>query len=311
MRSGIVLEIEDAKVMFDCKEATNCDLAFISHSHLDHVPKVIKSKAYATPETISLIGARRKHVASKIKPLPFWQSVKLDDICVTAVPSGHILGAASFIMDTPVGRILYSGDINVYPSITVEHTAVKPEDVDYLIVEATYGVPIYKFGKPSNIWVDIVEWVLREVNKGFKPCFNVYTVGKAQEVIGIINCFTDLKVEVNYSIARVNTAYKRFGIELDYVREEGDCIVTSGGWVNKRNIAPAIATGFAVHESIDGVKGFPLSSHADYPGLISYVKEIKPKKVFTVYGYSIEFAEIIKRKLGIKAHPLGETSIVI
>ena len=39
---------------------------------------------------------------------------------------------------------------------------------------------------------------------------------------------------------------------------------------------------------------FPLSDHADHDGLLELVKQVQPKKVFTVHGFTREFAQTLR-----------------
>jgi hypothetical protein len=73
-----------------------------------------------------------------------------------------------------------------------------------------------------------------------------------------------------------------------------------------KNQSPAIATGWAVRFKRRG-GAFPLSSHADFPQLLSFIKNSKPKRVFTCFGSSLDLANILQRKLGLEARPLPTT----
>jgi hypothetical protein len=48
-----------------------------------------------------------------------------------------------------------------------------------------------------------------------------------------------------------------------------------------------------------------LSDHADFPDLIEFVKQVAPKKVYTLHGFAAEFAQTL-RDLGYDAQPLSE-----
>jgi len=50
---------------------------------------------------------------------------------------------------------------------------------------------------------------------------------------------------------------------------------------------------------------FSISSHADFDQLIEYVKQARPKEVVTVHGFKEEFADYLRRKLGIRARPIS------
>ena len=50
---------------------------------------------------------------------------------------------------------------------------------------------------------------------------------------------------------------------------------------------------------------FPLSDHADYPGLIEFVKRVAPKRVFTLHGFAADFARTLREE-GFDAQSLSE-----
>ena len=41
---------------------------------------------------------------------------------------------------------------------------------------------------------------------------------------------------------------------------------------------------------------FPMSDHADFPGLLEAVKRVDPKRVLTIHGYTREFAAELRRQ---------------
>jgi Cft2 family RNA processing exonuclease len=49
---------------------------------------------------------------------------------------------------------------------------------------------------------------------------------------------------------------------------------------------------------------FPLSSHADFRQLVSFVRATKAKKVYLYTGYVDTFSEYLMKKLELKAKPL-------
>ena len=55
-------------------------------------------------------------------------------------------------------------------------------------------------------------------------------------------------------------------------------------------------------------RGFVLSDHADWQGLIQTVKESKAKKVFVTHGQNDVLVRYLKEVEGIDATPLSELS---
>src|SRR5262245_18882566 len=71
----------------------------------------------------------------------------------------------------------------------------------------------------------------------------------------------------------------------------------------------AVLTGWAVDPNCrfryQAHAAFPLSDHADFPDLIEFVKQVAPKKVYTLHGFAAEFAQTL-RDLGYDAQSLSE-----
>jgi hypothetical protein len=51
---------------------------------------------------------------------------------------------------------------------------------------------------------------------------------------------------------------------------------------------------------------FPLSDHCDFDDLIEVIRRSGAHQVYTVHGFSSDFARHLKRR-GVRAHPLHET----
>ena len=58
---------------------------------------------------------------------------------ILAHPAGHIRGAVSFIIVTPSGTIMFSGDVSRHDTPTVLGAKLPPVKIDALVTEMTYG----------------------------------------------------------------------------------------------------------------------------------------------------------------------------
>jgi Cft2 family RNA processing exonuclease len=67
---------------------------------------------------------------------------------------------------------------------------------------------------------------------------------------------------------------------------------------------PALVSGWALWSK---KKAFPISDHADFPKLIEFVKECRPKIVLTCHGsrFNKTLAAYIERCLRIRAYPIN------
>ena len=313
--AGVELELKDLKVVFDpLRIRRDADLYLISHAHSDHYPNpkqiYLSYNIYSSPETRDIICARHG-AAGWIKEIRLDRPVVFKDrYIVAAYPSGHMLGSRGFIIDDGNVRIAYTGDLNNRVCLSTVYEAAVPDNIDILIIEATYGHPTFRFGDHQQLWLEMVRWATSTVENGFLPCFKGYTAGKSQEIEAIFSLLTNIPIYPHPMIHRVNKVYSKYGIDfvtknIVHNIEEAKLMVSPKyleNWAGKK-VLTASATGKIL---LKGDFGFPLSSHADYPSLLRYIRDCNPKFVFTVYGYSESLAYSVGKKLNIPARALTD-----
>jgi len=313
--NGVALEINDSRLVFDTKPIGK-SIQFISHAHLDHARNLSPKNVIMSKETASILKAvGRKGEWTLLK---YKEKIRIGDgLEISAKPSGHVLGSAQYIVDADGLRLVYTGDLNIYDSLL--HRGAEPVESDILVIESTYGIPYYRFPSREKTYANIVKWVLKTISSGEIPAFKVYSLGKSQEIIRIINTYTDIPVVASSSVSRISEKYNEHGISLEYFsinNDESKEILKQGGCVyvssfredlpTDRRVRWAVASGWALryrYSSYD--MAFPLSGHSDYDGLVKYVLESQPKKVYTIYGYAEEFSHNLRRR-GINARPISE-----
>jgi DNA ligase-1 len=66
------------------------------------------------------------------------------------------------------------------------------------------------------------------------------------------------------------------------------------------NLRTAILSGWALDKNAThrfGVDAaFPLSDHADFPGLLDAVRRVNPRRIVTIHGYTKEFSSELRRQ---------------
>jgi putative mRNA 3-end processing factor len=220
-----------------------------------------------------------------------------------------MIGASQFRITTPEKVILYTGDLNYVNSLVVE--AAEPKECDVLIVEATYGAPLYNFPPKTNVYSDIVRWTLNEIKCGRNPCFRVYAAGKAQEIVKLFTKYTKIPIICDNRIHSVNEICNNKLLNLRWSKAEYEpdnklgplIFVTSRRSYSYSKFSEARATGWALKMRNSRVRNFPLSGHADFNNLNRYVQETKAKEVYVFTGFKKEFSEYLRRK-GLNAEPI-------
>lgn len=312
---GLTVATSNATVVIDPLKLSKISVGskvLVSHAHSDHTRGFRhKGMKHSTIETREIHVALNSRRVSNFHALEFKRKIWIDDIEVKALNAGHMLGSAQFLVHIPDSSILYTGDINCVDTLTTR--AAEPHQCDVLVIEATYGSPFYRFPSRETIYASVVEWAVEMIKQGCIPCLHVYAAGKAQEVVRLFNVYTHLPVVVNPALDGVNKAYQRAGHKLKWISVDS----TDGGEVLEKNpcvyvttpndrrsigrkAARAYATGWALLMRGRNA-AFPLSSHADYEQLVSFIKACSPKKVYIFTGFATELKRQISAELGLEA----------
>jgi len=290
--------------------------AFVSHAHLDHYRSLRKAEmVLSSHETMDLLRARGKSTPERIQ-----QHYQGDGAEMSLHNAGHVLGSRMLLaQDEERGQsVLYTGDFLSQDSLTQKAAPAVPCDV--LLMECTYGLPQYEFDERAVIYEQIGKWANEQLAAGRIAVIGAYSLGKAQEVVAALNQ-AGISPAVSPPIAAINDVYRKYGVALQYSCNDASAMkgafaaVIPMHQVNTglrqglktaygRNVALSIATGWALNGGYAGVDaGFALSDHNDFPGLVEFVKQCNPKKVYTTHGPSDVFAHHL-RKEGFDAQPL-------
>jgi len=305
------------EICIDPHKKPHQEKVLFSHAHADHV-KLHQGKNFiATPATIELIHTRYPDKSKNkiFESLPFNTKKKFDDFELELKENGHLLGSAQ-IKITGESENVITSDFRLDDSLIFK--GAEPLSADTLVLETTFGSPEYVFPKQEELVPEMISWIQSNAKKGL-VLLSGYALGKAQELTAIANeaGFTPL---VHDSIFDLNEVYKSNGVKignyekLDHNLKDFSVLIMPPQLVDrhlfstvehfdKRKIHSAVATGWEYRGYFDKI--FHLSNHADYNGLIEYVKLSNPKLVLTDHGFCEEFARKLNR-LGYNAKPLKQ-----
>lgn len=112
----------------------------------------------------------------------------LPGVTLTLVEAGHILGSAGVVLDIRENgrqfRLMFSGDIG-RPNLPLIKDPVYPQDVDYLIMESTYGDKPHH--NPEDAFVEFRDVTRRTLKRGGKVIIPAFAVGRTQELVFDLN----------------------------------------------------------------------------------------------------------------------------
>jgi DNA ligase 1 len=290
--------------------------SFVSHAHFDHLAphaEIICSEGTAKLMRARMPAVRREHI------LPFGSTEPLtDNTTVTLHPAGHIYGSAQILLEhTENGRLLYTGDFKLRPGLSAEPCATPAADV--LIMETTYGRPHYVLPPTSDVLRDILHFCRQALDDGETPVLFGYSLGKSQEILSSLTG-AGLPVMLHKQAMRLTRIYEDCGLTFPPHREftatdSAGCVVIApphapGSSFLKSISKPrtAMITGWALDPGArfryqcDAI--FPLSDHADYTDLLSFVELVNPRRVLTLHGFAEDFARTLRER-GVEAWAIG------
>jgi len=303
-------------------------LRVVTHVHHDHLTGLQQSLrncegVVMTPATRDLLEVLRgpsSLMQGNVKTLAYGETLPIENERLTLCRADHILGAAQVLVEDDEGtRCVYTGDFRL------SHTPIIEADV--LVIEATYGNPfqVRPFERiVENTLVSLVEAGLKQ-----GPVYVFGYHGKLQEVMQILHS-NEVKAPfvVPEKVFQVSKICERHGMRLGkYLLssdDEAEAIIEKNEphvafhHVNSRRYVGKEAFRISVsgwefnspkRQIADNEHIVALSDHADFNGLLRYVKESKPKLVITD-DYRVGDAKVLAReitkRLGIKAKPMPE-----
>ncbi len=317
-KSGIALQMASEQLMLDGKG----DLSFISHAHSDHSLGIKHSRRIiASEETIDLIHARNygDSVLARLK-LAKDTSFKYE-----LLDAGHVLGSKQIHLENGFS-FTYTGDFKTRGSLTNKGAEVRQADV--LLMECTYGLPFYQFPPVEQVYADVSTWVSEQLKAGSSIIFGGYALGKAQEIIKLLNDYCQITPVVTSEIFRISQIYRKYGINLQMLNETSEearevlktqfvavvphhnanrGFAQALGEFYACDVKSAVATGWAQNERFSADKAFCLSDHCDFRDSLEFVRQVSPRRVITTHGFEKEFARELKKR-GFNAEPLSALS---
>ena len=117
---------------------------------------------------------------SYFRTTPFGKDIMLSgDIRFRFERAGHILGAASVYFSSEKRNLLFSGDVG-RPNDPVMKAPVLAHDVDYIVVESTYGDRMHEQTHPLDQFEQIIN---RTAARGGTVIVPTFAVGRAQSLM--------------------------------------------------------------------------------------------------------------------------------
>ena len=293
--------------------------ALITHGHADHArPGCGTYWAVGQAEGIL---RQRLGTAIDLIPLDYGQLHRIGGARVSFHAAGHVLGSAQILLQAGGERWLVSGDYKrcADPSCS----PFEPVATDVLITEATFGLPIYRWRSGAAVAQEIVDWWRSAADR--PSLLLCYAFGKAQRVLAELHRLgIDDEVLLHGSVEALMAPYREAGVAMPPTRPlaelprgatlAGRLVVAPPGALRGRGLArlrnaqTAFVSGWM---AVRGARrrrgtgrGFVLSDHADWPGLLRTVHDSGAQQVYVTHGQSTVLARYLREVEGVAAEPL-------
>jgi DNA ligase 1 len=295
------------------------ELVFVSHAHSDHTAdhrEVILSAPTARLMQARMGGKRIEHALGWNEPRVFQRGGH--EFRITLVPAGHIFGSAMSLIECEGESLLFTGDFKLRRGLSAE--ACQPVRADSLIMETTFGRPKYHFPPTKDVLAGVVRFCREALDNDETAVLYGYSLGKSQEILCAL-AEAGLPIVLHGTVFNMTKVYEQFGHCFPPYEEyeAGNaprkvllCPPNVSGSAMLRNLGKtrcAVLTGWAVDPGCryryQCDAAFPLSDHADFPDLIDFVKQVQPRRVYTLHGFAADFAATL-RGTGFEAKALSE-----
>lgn len=278
--------------------------AVITHAHADHARPGHGHYLAAAPGE----GLLRSRLGEGItlQTLAYGETLEHNGVRISLHPAGHVLGSAQVRVEHE-GRVwVASGDYRTTPAGAVPDRTCAPFEpvrCHTFITESTFGLPIYRWRPDAELFAEIDAWWARNAEAGRASVLQCYSLGKAQRILANVDASIGPLV-CHGAVEPLNRAYRAAGVALPETRlvtEVSDkatlqralvlCPGSAVGtpWIRRfGDISDAFASGWM---QIRGWRrrggqdrGFVLSDHADWPGLLSAIGASGAERVIVTHG---------------------------
>jgi putative mRNA 3-end processing factor len=299
--------------------------AVISHAHGDHARP--GSERYLCAEPGRGILQIRLGADVTIDGLPYGRPMEHNGVRLSFHPAGHVLGSAQVRLEHAGQVWVVTGDYKLDPDPTC--APFEPIRCHAILTESTFGLPVYRWAPPQEVFAEINRWWRENRDAGRASLLYGYALGKSQRLLAGLD--SDIgPIYLHGAVERMAREYRAAGVHLpptNLVSEAptrqdwvGAMIVAppsahNSSWSRKFNASTAMASGWM---RVRGARrrrvvdrGFVLSDHIDWPGLLTTVKESGAEQVWVTHGFIDPVVRHL-REAGLDAHAMqtayeGET----
>ncbi|MFK0313804.1 ligase-associated DNA damage response exonuclease [Pseudomonas sp. NPDC090233] len=274
--------------------------AVITHGHGDHARRGNAHYLTAAPGA----GILRSRLGQDIdlQTLSYGERIRHHGVTLSLHPAGHVLGSAQVRLEYQGEVWVASGDYKVEPDGTC--APFEPVRCHTFITESTFGLPIYRWPSQAEVFAGVNAWWRANRDQCKASVLFCYSFGKAQRLLHGLDSSIG-PILVHGAVEPLNQVYREAGVHLPSTRYAGDiprndplmrqAIVLAppsaagSSWMRRfGEYSDAFASGWMLlrgtrrRRGVD--RGFVLSDHADWPGLLWAIEQTGAERVMVTHG---------------------------
>ncbi|MDX2039204.1 MAG: ligase-associated DNA damage response exonuclease [Isosphaeraceae bacterium] len=273
--------------------------AVVTHAHSDHASS--GCGRYLSSTAGSNVLRARIGASATIDTLEYGEETSVGSVRISLHPAGHILGSAQVRLEHRGEVWVVSGDYKVEPDPTC--AAFEAVRCHVFISESTFGLPVYQWRPDRETFAEIDAWWRANRDAGRASLLLGYSLGKAQRLLSGVDPSIG-PIAVHGAVEAMTRAYRESGVALPATQPVsaserghdwgGSLVIAPPGahgtpWVRRFGDASvAFASGWM---RIRGPRrrraverGFVLSDHADWPGLLAAIEATGAQRVLLTHG---------------------------
>ena len=296
----------------------------LTHAHADHARRG-HGHYLAQRDALGVLRTRLGPVA--IDAVGYGEATVVGQARVSLHPAGHVLGSAQVRVEVGGEVWVVTGDYKLDPDPTC--TPFEPVRAHVLITESTFGLPIYRWAPPVRLFAEIDEWWRGNAALGRPSIVYAYAFGKAQRILAGVDASIG-PIVCHGAVELLNRCYRDAGVALPPTQVAGgparnadraalaQALVVappsaqSTPWLRRfPEAGDAFASGWMQvrgarrRRSVD--RGFVMSDHADWPGLLRAIEASGASRVYATHGYAAALARYLcGRGLDARTFDTGE-----
>ncbi|KSA15283.1 ligase-associated DNA damage response exonuclease [Maribacter dokdonensis] len=285
------------------------DHAIISHGHADH--SRYGHKKYITHyRNVPIIQHRLGEI--NVTGKEWGEIFTVNNVKFSLHPAGHIIGSSQIRVEHKDEVWVFTGDYKTENDGI--STPYEPIKCNTFITECTFGLPAFKWTPQAEVLENINNWWAENRAEGKTSILFGYSLGKAQRLLKYLDTdigeiYTHGAIENMTEVLRPLVDFpKTTLITRDTKKEQllGNIVLAppsahGSTWIRKMvPYVTASASGWMTfrgarrRRAID--KGFVLSDHCDWPGLLESIEATGAEKIICTHGYTDIFSKYLREQ---------------